>query len=126
MKRGWVAAALALIAVILAAAEWILINADTESFIGILDEADAHMESGETAEAYDAAKRLERRFDNRAHLYNMFMFHNEVSTVSGSLASMCSYARDGESAEYSAESAEVRKNLNILRNARIPSAENIF
>ena len=126
MKRIWAALAMILIAVGVSVAETMYLGSGAELCIAMLEEADAHMENNEIAEAQSLSARLERRFENQAPVYDIFLFHGEVLDISKALAALRRYAQTGDTAEYLAASARIKKVLQSIRGTRTPSFGNIF
>ena len=126
MKRVIVAAVLILIAVALSAAEALYTGSGTRVCIEMLDEADRHMEQNEVAEAQSMAARLDNRFGSQSGVYDVFLFHSEVLNVGTEIAALRRYAQAGETAEFLASSARIKRTLLSIHNTRVPSWENIF
>lgn len=126
MKRGWAAVALILIAVALSAAEYLYMDASARTCIEMLNEADEHIMQNEIAEAVSLTERLDHRFESIKGVYDIFLYHGEVLEISASLAALNRYARTGDTADFLASSARIRRVLNSIRHTRIPLWENIL
>lgn len=126
MKRGWLALLLAAIVIATGAAEYILLNAGVKVCVDMLNEADALMEVNEIAQARELTSRLDNRFNSQAKVYDVFMFHSEVLEISRDLAALRRYAQTGETAEFMATSARVKRTLLSLVNSREPRLENVL
>ena len=126
MKRGWIALILILIAAGISAAEALYTGAGTHACVALLDEADEHMERNEIAEARSLAERLDTRFGKLAETYDLFLYRSELLEVSTGMASLKRYAQTGDTAEFLATSARIRRILLSMHDSRLPTWENIL
>ncbi len=126
MKRLILAPILLAVSLIISGAEYIYINTSTDSYIAMLKEADEHILASENARALSVAERLERRFNGQTGMFNIFMYHSEVSHISSDLAMLTQYARAGTAADFLATSACAKQELKAIKYSKKLSWENIF
>ena len=126
MKRGWLALALLLTAIAAGAGEYLWIGTNTRVCVDMLNEADAMMERNEIYEATELSERLDNRFAREADIYDVFLFHSEVMDISRELAALRRYAQTGETGEFLATSARIKRALLSLADSRVPRMENVL
>ena len=78
------------------------------------------------ARAREIAERADCRFSNQAGIYDIFMFHSDVTDIGNSLASLRRYAQTGDASEFLAASARIKRTFISLSKALSPKLENIF
>lgn len=126
MKRGWIALLMIGLVLLLSAAESLSLNAGVDLCLNMLAEADERMATNDIAGAVSIAERLDHRFSEQAGLYDLFLYHGEVLSISKGLGAMTRYAQAGETAEFLSASMGVRRELTSIRNTRLPMVRNIF
>ena len=126
MKRGWIAIGLIAAAMILGGMEYLYLHSAADKYLSMLDEADAHMEQNEAFEAQSVTERLEHRFGGDKRVLHIFAFHSDINALSDDLAAMRRYARTGNTADYLAQSAQLRSRIQALRDLRSPKPENVL
>lgn len=126
MKRGWIALIMILIAAGISTAETLYTGVGTGTCVAMLIEADEHMERNEIAEARSLAERLDTRFGKLAETYDLFLYRSELLEVSAGLASLKRYAQTGDTSEFLAASARIRRILLSIHDSRLPTWENIL
>ena len=126
MKRGWAALVMILAVIALGMIESFYINTNTRTCLSMLDEADALMEQSEVREAHSVAARLDNRYESQAPVYDIFLFHNEVTDIRSGLAALRRYAQTGDISEFLATSARIRRALEYMRLSLLPKPENIL
>lgn len=126
MKRGWAALVLILIAVGVSLGEWQYLDSSIHACVQLLDEADEMMEKDNYEEAQSIAQRIDRRFSSQASIYDILMYHSEVLEVSKGLAELNRYARTGNTSEFLAASARIRRSLLSMHKTRIPNIGNVL
>ena len=126
MKRGWAALILILVCVGLSVAEWQYLDGSIHACVQMLEEAEAHMERNEFAEAESLAQRIDRRFASNEGILDILMYHSEVLEVSKGLAELCRYAQAGSTAEFLAVSGRIRRSLLSMHSTRIPRIGNVL
>jgi hypothetical protein len=126
MKRGWIALLMIALVLLAGAVELMWIDASTGLCLNMLSEADERMATNDIEGAVSIAERLDHRFSEQAGVYDLLLYHGEVLSISKGLGAMRRYAQAGETAEFLAASAAVRRELLSVRNTRLPSLGNVF
>ena len=126
MKRGWIALAMIVLALLMGGFEQYYVTANTDAYLSLLDEADARMEDNDIAGAGLTAKRLETRFHKQSGVMNIFQFHSEIGNIESDLAKMRRYAQNSDVTEFLATSACARREILTIRDAKLFKWENIF
>ena len=126
MKRGLAALLLAATAIAAGMTEYIWMSSSASVFLDMLNEADAHMELNEMVEARELTERMDNRFSREAGVYDIFLFHSEVLDISANMAALRRYAQVGETAEFMATSARIKRALLSIVNSRTPRVENVL
>ena len=126
MKRGWIALIMIVIAMILSGVEYLYLNTTTDTYLKMLDEADTAIEENDVYTAQSVSKRLDHRFQEHSRGLDLFLYHGEVKDISKATAALRRYAQTGDTAEFLAQSARIRRELISLRNTRIPRFEHIL
>jgi len=126
MKRFWIALAMLAIVIIAGVAEYLYINANVGILVDLLNEADESIEQQDMYAAQDIAERLDTRFSNNARIFDIFMFHSEVTEIGKGLAALRRYSQTGEVSEFLATSARIKRELISMKNSRVPRLENIL
>jgi hypothetical protein len=126
MKRGWIALLMIGAVALIAAAESLWISTNTGLCLNMLNEADERMATNDIEGAVSISERLDHRFSEQAGIYDLFLYHGEVLSISKGLGAMHRYASVGETAEFLAASMAVRRELLSIRNTRTPAFGNIF
>ena len=126
MKRGWIALIMIVIALILSGIEYLSLSAGVDMYLKMLDEADAAIETNDIYSAQSVAKRLDHRFQEHSRGLDLFLYHGEVKDISKATAALRRYAQTGDTAEFLAQSARIRRELISLKNTRIPRIEHIL
>ena len=114
------------LAILIAVSEYLYISTSSTVYVEMLNEADALMEQNEAARAREIAERADCRFSNQAGIYDIFMFHSDVTDIGNSLASLRRYAQTGDASEFLAASARIKRTFISLSKALSPKLENIF
>lgn len=126
MKRGWAALALILIAAGMSCGESLYLDSSIHTCVEMLNEADAHMERNEVYAAQSLAERADHRFESEAGVYDILMYHSEVTEVGKGLAELRRYAQTGSTAEFLAASARIKRMLLSMHNAHVLKLGNIL
>ena len=126
MKRGWIALILMAISILNGAAEYLYVTTNTEAYIVMLDEADAFIAENRISEAQTTAEKLDYRFSKQSPVFNIFMYHCDVSGIGSDLAMLTRYARTGEVGEFLATSAKARREIMNVHNAKLLNWENLL
>lgn len=126
MKRAWIAIGLIVLSLILGGAEYLYAATAAKVYTEMLNEADEHMERNEAYEVQSITERLDHRFGEDAGLFDMLSFHSEINAISYDLASLRRYAQTGNTADYLALSAQVKRKILTLADIRSPRLENIL
>ncbi len=126
MRRGWIALVMVGLSLILGGVEYFTVTSGVDRCIAMLDEADRHIANNEIADAQSTAERLDRRFAGESVLFDIFMYHSEVSTIANDLAMLRRYAETGEISEFLATSAKAKHELIALKNSKQLRLENVF
>ena len=126
MKRAWIAVGLIALSLILGGVEYLYVTTAANVYTEMLNEADEHMEKNEAYEVQSITERLDHRFNEDAGMLDMVSFHSEINAVSYDLASLRRYAQTGNTADYLALSAQVKRKILTLSDLRSPRLENIF
>ena len=126
MKRGWIALLMIGLVLLLSSAESLYLNTNTDLCLNMLTEADERMATNDIAGAASIAERLDHRFSDQAGIYDLFLYHSEVLSISKALGAMHRYAQAGETAEFLAASMAVRREFLSIRNTRTPALGNVF
>lgn len=126
MKRGWIALGLIALSLILGAVDALYTHAVAEKYTAMLNEADAHMERSEIAEAQSVTERLDHRFGEDKGVLHIFSFHSDVNAVGNDLAALRRYAQTGSAADFLAQSAQAKRRILALAELREPRTGNIL
>ncbi len=126
MKRGWIAVAMIALSLLIAGSEYLYTTQNAQVYLTMLNDADEKMEQNETEDALSVAERLDTRFSKESKIYEIFTFHSDVLSISTDLAALRRYAQAGDTAQYLATSAQVKRKIIALSNNRVPRIENIL
>ena len=126
MKRLLLAPILLALSLLICGAESLYVNTSADSCLALLDEADESIVSKTDADALSVAQRLENRFRNQSGMFNVFMYHSEISHIASDIAMMRQYARTGNISDFLATSACARRELEAVKHAKALSWDNIF
>ena len=126
MKRGWIALVMVVIALILSGVEYLYLSTNTNMYLKMLDEADTAMEKNDIDTAQSVAKRLDHRLQEHSRGLDFFLYHGEIKDIVKATAALRRYAQTGDTAEFLAQSARIRRELISLKNTRIPRIEHIL
>ncbi|MBQ9680532.1 MAG: DUF4363 family protein [Ruminococcus sp.] len=126
MKRGWIALAMIALSLLLGGIEAIYVTSNADVYVQMLDDADEKMANNQVYEAESVAGRLDTRFSKQSAVFNVFMYHSEMETISSNLAMLRRYAQTGSTEDFLATSAYVKRQIMAVRSRMLLSWENIF
>lgn len=111
---------------ILGGIEYVYVTTNADAYIQMLDDADEKMAHNLVYEADTAAQKLENRFRKQSGIFNIFMFHSEIGHISSDLAMLKRYAQTGDTEDFLATSACVKRKIMDIKNAKHMKWENIL
>lgn len=126
MKRGWIAAVMIALSLLLGWSEYFYVTSNADAYIAMLDDADEKMAHNEIQEAASTAKRLDTRFRKQSGAFNIFMFHSEIGHIASDLAMLEQYAKTGATEDFLATSACARRKIQAIRDSKQMKWENIL
>ena len=126
MKRGWIAVGMIALSLILGAIEYVTVTMSTDLYVQMLDDADEKMAHSEVYAAESVAERLDNRFRKESGMFNIFMYHSEISHISSDLAMLRRYAQTGSAEDFLATSACAKRKILAIRDSKLLKWENIF
>lgn len=126
MKRGWLAVALLVALVVLAAWHTLAIDALTGRLMATLEQAETLAEQGDWQGATVLTRQARERWEgDRIHLH-ITLDHAVVDEISTDFAETLEFLELREVGEYSASNARLVERLKLLGETERPTAENLF
>ena len=126
MKRGWIAAVMIGVALLLSGIEYLYFTSNTSVYIQMLNEADSDMEQNLVEDALSIVERLDYRYQKQSKIFNIFMYHSDVSAVSADLSMLRRYAQLGDPGGFLTTAARAKREIASIHNARLLTWDNIL
>lgn len=126
MKRGWIA--VGLLAAMVALAGWHVsaLNALTEELGGALERAEALAEAGDWDQALRLTQEAQGRWEGKRGYLHVTLDHAVTDQITAGFAETLELLECQEAGEYSAASARLKTQLELLGEGERPTLENLL
>lgn len=126
MKRIYIAIAFLILAVTVGAFEMLYVSCRIDELNEEILTADSLVEN----KNYDGAKEIlasaEEKWEKNLCIFDILLIHDYVDEISVNLSEMRSYVATGNSEDYLAQSAGIKKQLTSIKDSELVEIENIL
>lgn len=126
MKKGWIAVALLVAMVALAGWHVSALNALTGELSATLERAEALAEMGDWEQALRLTLEAEERWESKRVYLHITLDHAVTDEITADFAQTLELLECREAGEYSAASARLKSQLELLGEGEIPTWENLL
>ncbi|MBQ6153040.1 MAG: DUF4363 family protein [Ruminococcus sp.] len=126
MKRGVIALILLILAGFAAGYQYFYVTSNTGMLVEMLREADQSVEENDLLTAKDTVERLDHRYNELEKSLHIFIHHKDTDAVSQHLAALRRYAETGNTADFLATSAVIKRALLSMYNTEVPCFQNVM
>ena len=126
MKRIYISILFLVLAFIGASVELGYVNAKTDFFISLIEQADEYIEKEKYNDAFTLCNEMEEKWKDSSKTIDMMLNHEPIDSVGVNFAKMSSYIKNGRFDLYYSESISAKKELAYIKESESLNTENIL
>ena len=126
MKRLYISILFFALSFIGASVEMGYVNAKTDFFLALIEQADKNVEKENYNEAFELCNEMEKKWKASSKIVDMMLNHENIDSVGVNFAKMSSHIKKGNIPLYYAESITAKKELAYIKESESLNLENIL